>query len=149
MNDFAGAIADYDQALEIDPELLVAHISRGNARYHARDPLAFTDYLHVLRVNAPLAAREILGMLVDDLHHDAAAVLKNCNKHLRINPNDITALCRRGLTRILMGEPLEELRADFERVFRLRPDVESVIQPLISGAMERSRSFILSCTAGF
>ncbi len=83
-------------------------------------------------------------MLVDDLHHDAAAVLRNCNKHLRINPNDITALCRWGLTRILKGEPHEESEADFDQVFWLRPDIESVIQPLISGAIDQSRSSRLS-----
>ena len=83
-------------------------------------------------------------MLVDDLHHDSGAVLKNCNKHLRIDPDDITALCRRGLTLMLNGEPHEEPQADFDEVFRLRPDIESVIRPLISGAMDRSRSSRLS-----
>lgn len=66
-NDIRGAIADYTSAIEIDPRLLVAYLSRGNARYHNRDPMALADYWHALKVDPGLAAAEIIRMLVNDL----------------------------------------------------------------------------------
>ena len=76
-------------------------------------------------------------MLLADLRQDAAAVLTNCEKHLRINPHDLTSYCRRGLTRLLQCQPEEDVRPDFDRVLRLRPDVKSQLELLIDEAKQR------------
>ena len=56
-NDFAGAIADYDRALAIEPEQFHLYISRGNARYHKRDPRGLLDYRMAFRLDPHGAAR--------------------------------------------------------------------------------------------
>src|SRR5262249_50685028 len=100
---FREAIADYECALEIDPHLCMVYISRGNARYHLRDLACRDDYRTALRLNPLAAADEIVRMLVNDLQTDAAAVLENCRKHVRICPEDIVAQVRRGLSLWLLG----------------------------------------------
>src|SRR5262249_23630978 len=111
--DWAAAIADYDHALEIYPRFTVAYISRGNARYHERDPLAVTDYLRAFRLNASIAAREIVRILAEDLIRDARGVFENCSNHLRSNPEDPVARVRRGLS-LLFIKRNEDAKADLE-----------------------------------
>jgi tetratricopeptide (TPR) repeat protein len=51
-NDFTGAIADYDAALALEPDNAVFYLSRGNARYHRRDPEGVLDNCRKhLRIN--------------------------------------------------------------------------------------------------
>jgi tetratricopeptide (TPR) repeat protein len=131
LNNFADAIADYDRALACDPKLVGAYISRGHARYHRRDPRSSTDYQMAFLIDPHAAASEIARSLDEDLRRNAEAVLTNCLRHLRINPNDLMAYARRGLSLLLLGRD-EEARADLE-VIRARgpglwPDLERVVE---------------------
>ena len=51
--------------------------------------------------------REIVRLLTRDARADAAAVLDNCDRHLRINPDDLTAHARRALTLVALGRTAE------------------------------------------
>ena len=106
-NDFAGALADYDEALSLEPERYLFYISRGNARYHVRDPRAVFDYRIAFRLDAEGAAREFVRIVTTDAQRDAEAVLDNCNKHLRLSDRDVLAYARRGLTLLLLGRDAE------------------------------------------
>jgi tetratricopeptide (TPR) repeat protein len=130
---FHEAIADYDRALEIDPCLCMAHISRGNARYHLRDLHARDDYRRAFRLNPQAAAAEIVRILVNDLREDAAAALENCRKHLRICPDDIVARARRGLSLWLLGRE-EEAAQDFEQWLQRGPDWKVHLDLLLEAA---------------
>lgn len=45
LKDYEGAIADYDKALELDPQDTGAYFARGNAKYNLKDYAgAITDY---------------------------------------------------------------------------------------------------------
>jgi tetratricopeptide (TPR) repeat protein len=121
-NDFAGAAADYDRALTLEPWNFLFHISRGNARYHLRDRRAAADYRCAFRLDADGAAREIIRLAAADARRDAKGVLDNCRKHLRINSRDVLAYARRGLTLVVLART-EEALPDFARVAELAPAV--------------------------
>jgi tetratricopeptide (TPR) repeat protein len=131
LNDFAGAVADYDRALSIEPDKFHLYISRGNARYHQRDPRGVRDYQMAFCLDPDGAAREVVRMLRADLQRDADSVLDNCSKHLRINDRDILAYARRGLTLLLLGRAVEAA-PDLARVEAALPDAQLWLRQLIA-----------------
>lgn len=130
-NDFAGAMADYDEALRLAPEQFHIYISRGNARYHRRDPRAVLDFRMAFRLDPEAAAREFLRILTNDAKRQPEAVLENCDKHLRINERDLIATARRGFTLLLLGREAEAA-PDLERVQEMLPDMRGCLQRLIA-----------------
>jgi tetratricopeptide (TPR) repeat protein len=131
LNDFAGALADYNEALRLVPDNPVFHLSRGNARYHRRDPHALADYRTAWRLDAAATAREVARLVADDARRDAEGVLENCRKHLRISPHNAFALARRGLTQLVLGRTaLAE--GDLEQARALEPE----FRPLLEGVIE-------------
>jgi tetratricopeptide (TPR) repeat protein len=102
-SDFAGAVADYDQALRIDPLFWVAYVSRANARYHRRDRLGLADYRRAYRINPEGTVREIARLISQDARRDAEGALANCDKHLRISAADAVARARRALILTALG----------------------------------------------
>jgi tetratricopeptide (TPR) repeat protein len=121
-NQFAEALADYDQALNLEPDNVCYYISRANARYHKREVHAVQDFRMAFRLDAEDAAREVLRIVSADAQRDAELVLENCTKHLRISGRDVLANARRGLTLLLLGRHAEA-RADLERFHDLLPDL--------------------------
>src|SRR5262249_49493312 len=95
--DWAGAIVDFDQALEINPRFIEAYVYRGNARFHDHDLMAITDHLRGFAIDGPRAAREVLEVVGGDLRRNPRTFFQECNSHLASNPNDPGALIRRGL----------------------------------------------------
>jgi tetratricopeptide (TPR) repeat protein len=131
--DFDGAIADFDQAIAIDPGFCVAYISRGNARHHKRDPACQADYRAAFLLDPRLAAKELIRLLDAGFQHDLPGVLTNCRKHLRIDPGDVVALARHGLTRLLMGEEAEA-EHDFQQILLQSPGWKPHLQLLVDEA---------------
>jgi hypothetical protein len=129
--DFQGSIADYDLAIQLDPSLLFAFISRANARYHNRDAKALWDYWHVLKVEPAFGAREIIDMLADDLRNDERSVLVHSDRHVRMNNADPAAFGRRGLSRLLLGISDGSAEGDLERLVELVPDFAPCLQLLV------------------
>lgn len=121
-NQFAEALADYDQALSLEPDNVCYYISRANAYYHKRDERAILDFRMAFRLDAERAAREVLRTVTADARRDAEMVLENCTKHIRIGGRDVLANARRGLTLLLLGRRAEA-RADLERVSNMLPDL--------------------------
>jgi hypothetical protein len=64
--------------------------------------------------------------------------LDNCRKHLRINPADLTAYVRRGLSLLLLGKD-DEAAQDFEAVLSHCPDCKDDLQKTIQTARDRGR----------
>jgi tetratricopeptide (TPR) repeat protein len=106
-DDFRGAVADYDAALAAEPDNVCYHVSRGNARYHLRDPRGAADYRAAFRLDPAAAARELARLLVEDARRRPADVLDNCDRHVRIDPADALAYARRGLTLLALGRAAE------------------------------------------
>jgi tetratricopeptide (TPR) repeat protein len=131
LNDFAGAIADYDRALSLEPENFHLYISRGNARYHKRDPRGVFDFRRAFRLDPDGAARELLRILKGDVRRGAEAVLDNCDKHLRIHDRDVLAYARRGLTLLLLGRTAEAA-PDLARFAEAVPDMQGWLRKLVA-----------------
>jgi tetratricopeptide (TPR) repeat protein len=129
-NDFAGALADYDQALRLQPDNYLFYISRGNARYHLRDRHQVQDYRMAFRLDAEGACREFARFLKADAQRDAAGVLDNCAKHLRVNERDATAYARRGLTQLALGREAEAA-ADLAHYRELAPEMRAFLDRII------------------
>jgi hypothetical protein len=91
------------------------------------------------RLDARLAAAEIVRVLLQDLGRDAEAVLENCRKHIRINPGDLVAYARRGLTLLLLGREIEA-EQDFQQVLRRGPEWGGPLRLLIAEATHRRAS---------
>jgi tetratricopeptide (TPR) repeat protein len=131
LNDFAGALTDYNVALALEPNNPVFHLSRGNARYHRRDPVALADYRTAFRLDAEAAAREAVRMLADEARRDAEGVLTNCRKHLRISASDAVAHARRGLTLLLLGRDAEA-ENDLEQARTLQPEIWPLLKRVVA-----------------
>jgi serine/threonine-protein kinase len=138
-NDFAGAIADYDQAIALEPENHLYYLSRGNARYHRRDVRGAVDFRMAFRLDPEGTAREVARLLAADTQRDAAAVLDNCDKHLRLSDRDALAHARRGLTLLLVGREAEAAR-DLARFRALVPDLAPLLARVIDLAREHRDS---------
>lgn len=146
-NDFAGALADYDQALSLEPERYLFYISRGNARYHLRDPRGVLDYRMAFRLDADGAAREFVRILATDVQRDAEAVLDNCNKHLRLSDRDVQAYARRGLTLLHLGRDAEAA-PDLARCRALLGDALPYFQRLLERILSSRNSPAPTGSAG-
>jgi tetratricopeptide (TPR) repeat protein len=129
-NDFTGALADYNQALSLEPNNHLFHISRGNARYHLRDLKATLDYLIAFRIDLEGACQEFVRIISADARRDADSVLDNCTKHLRLNPRDVLAHARRGLTLLALGRDTEAAH-DFGMCCEMAPEMWSYLQRVI------------------
>jgi tetratricopeptide (TPR) repeat protein len=134
--DFEGAVADYDLALRIDPRYLAAMISRGHARYHLRDPRALDDYRRAQALDPEGTLRELARFCLDDVARDPEGVLKNCDQHLRINPQDVVARARRGLALAILGrDPIRDLM----QFSVLAPDLVESLNQLLELARRMNR----------
>ncbi len=64
-------------------------------------------------------------------------MLENCRKHIRINPDDLVAYARRGLTLLLQGRDAEA-EADFQQILRRGPEWQGPLRLLIDAARRRA-----------
>jgi tetratricopeptide (TPR) repeat protein len=146
-NDFRGAVADYDAALALEPDNVLYYVSRGNARYHLRDPRGMADYRTAFRLDPAAAAREAARLLVEDARRRPAEVLDNCDRHVRLDPADALAYARRGLT-LLILDRAAEAEPDLARCRELTPGqaddlrlvVVAVRRALLTGAWTAARA---------
>ena len=129
-NDFHGALEDYERALALEPENFLFHISRGNARYHLRDPRGLRDYRAAFGLDAGGAGREFARLLTADAQRDPDGVLDNCAKHIRIDSRDVLAYARRGLTLISLGREVEA-EADLARFREWAPAMRVHLQNVV------------------
>jgi hypothetical protein len=105
-----------DRALEVDPIDCLTYLSRGNARYNQMDPECEADYRSAFLLDAPLAAREIVRGLEDDIRSDVASILTRCRNRVNDNPQDVVARARLGLTMLLLYQDESALH-DLQQVF--------------------------------
>jgi hypothetical protein len=130
------ALDDPERTLDFDPSECVACISRGNVRYHKGDPECEADYRTAFVLDARLAASEIVLRLQGDMRDDVFYVLMNCRNHLIVNPHDVVARVRLGLTLLMLFQEAEALR-ELQQVFLRSPVWRPFLRLLVNEAKER------------
>jgi tetratricopeptide (TPR) repeat protein len=129
LGDLAGALLDYNEVLRLDPKCCLAWVSRGNARFHRRDPEAHHDYAQAFRLDAGRTARELARLIVGDARADATAALRNCHKHLRLDAADPIALARLGLTLLALHHD-QPAQPSLARVGELLPGLRPMVDKI-------------------
>jgi len=133
---FADALADCNHALALNSSSCMAHVTRGNIRYHLRDTGAPLDYLTAFDLDRKATAAEIVRIVREDIRADADAALKNCRQHLRISPQDVVARVRRGLMLLLQGRQAEAA-ADLDEAIARNPGWREYLELLVETAREQ------------
>ena len=102
---FRGAIEDYNQAIEINPNDADTYKKRGNARIALGDyQVAIEDYNQAIDIN-PNDAKAYKGRgLARSKLGEKQAAIEDYNRVIKINPNDAKAYIRRGLIRSKLGD---------------------------------------------
>jgi hypothetical protein len=130
LGDLEGAFDEFGREPEIDQGGCVAYISRGDARYQDGDRECEADYRTAFSLDAPLAALEIIRRLKGDIRDDLADVLLDCRERLRIDPKDVVARTRLGVTLLMIhrdDEGLCELQQVFARSAFWRPSLRLLV----------------------
>ena len=119
---YKDALADYDRAIELNPDYAAAYYNRGNAKQKlGRDEAAVGDFDEAIRLNPDYAeaygnrgtAKATLG------RHEAAVA--DYNEVIRLNPDYAIAYNNRGNVKQELGQH-EVAVTDFDEAIRLNPD---------------------------
>ncbi len=118
----APAIADYTEALKINPRLVAAWVNRGILRHDEGDPAgAVSDLTEALKVDpleaSALSCRASARLDLDDI----AGAIADCDEALRIDPKFVPAFVTRGSARHEKKDGKGAM-ADFEAALSIEPD---------------------------
>jgi len=122
------AFADYDRAIELDPEYALAFYNRANARDDSNDhDRAIADYGAAIRLD-PKYADAFVGRCAAraEAGRDLQPALADCNEALGLRPNDAGAIDTRGFVYLRLGQ-LDSAIADYDAALRLNPRLASAL----------------------
>ena len=121
--DYQGAIADFDRAIELNPNYFNAYIGRGNARDDSGDSRgAIADYDRALKISPNNASAYYNRGVTRSRLGDTQAALSDFTQALKINPNYASAYNNRGIARQSLGDSQGAL-ADFEQAIKFNPNL--------------------------
>jgi tetratricopeptide (TPR) repeat protein len=120
--DLTGAIADFTQAININPNLAVAYNDRGLSRYDLGDKqAAIEDYTQAIKADPNLAvAYYNRGLARYDLG-DKQTAIEDYTQAITINPNYANAYYNRGLARYELGDKQAAI-ADYTQAIKVEPN---------------------------
>ncbi len=120
--DRQGAIEDFSQAIELNPNYVNAYYNRGIVRYILGDNKgAIADFNEVLRINPNLFQAYVNRGNARDDSGDSQGAIADYNEALRINPSDSKAYYNRGVTRSRLGDNKGAI-ADYNEALRINPN---------------------------
>ena len=120
--DVAGAIAEFDRAIEVSPDCAEAWNNRGATRHSMGDlAAAMADFDRALTINARYAEAYNNRGIVRHLFRDLAGALADFDRALEIRPRYAECLSNRGTTRRALGD-MDGAIADYDRAIGVRPD---------------------------
>ncbi len=110
-DDYAGVMADFDKAIEIDPEFAEAYYSRGLAKnYRSNFPDSNNDLSKVQEIDLNFAGALIIQALaIDNQIKDYAGAIADFDKAIEINPEFADAYYCRGLVKNYFRNQVSEL----------------------------------------
>jgi len=109
LKDYQAAIADYDEAIRLNPELAEAFNNRGNAKSALEDYQgAIADYDEAIKLNPELAeAFNNRGISKFNMKDNPGAIA-DFDEALRLKPDDAGALHNRGVAKLKLAESRQD-----------------------------------------
>jgi tetratricopeptide (TPR) repeat protein/tRNA A-37 threonylcarbamoyl transferase component Bud32 len=122
MGDFAAAIADYSEAIRIDPELASVYNNRGNAEASlGNHDAAIADYSEAIRIDPGDATAYNNRASSQDSLGNYEAAIADYSQAIRVDPDFAIAYKNRGTARYSHGE-YEAAIADYSEAIRVNPE---------------------------
>jgi tetratricopeptide (TPR) repeat protein len=121
LGDLAGAIADYEQALALNPQHAAAYYNRGTARQDQGDlARAIADYEQAIALNPQYAAAYNNRGTARQDQGDLARAIADYTQAFTLNPQDAAAYYNRGTARQDQGDLVGAI-TDYEQALALNP----------------------------
>jgi tetratricopeptide (TPR) repeat protein len=121
LGDYQGAIADYNEAIRINPYYDEAFNGRGSARYSNDKEGAVLDFTKAIELNPSFAlAYDNRGVTNSNLGKKQEALF-DCNEAIRINPSYANFYYNRGNVLKDLGQKKEAI-ADYNEAIRINPN---------------------------
>ena len=99
--DYAGAIADFSQAIELDPEYVEAYYGRSLGHYRQRDSFkAIEDLTQAIKLNPEYTQAYVQRGVVKANSRDTSGSLSDYRQALVLSPLDATILYRQALSEL-------------------------------------------------
>jgi tetratricopeptide (TPR) repeat protein len=119
--DLGGAIADYTEAIRLNPEFLSAFNNRGNARADQGDLNgAIADFSEAIRLNPQNVSAFNNRGFARAQQGDRAGAITDFSEAIRLDPQDAGAFNNRGFARFELGYYAAAI-IDFTEAIRLEP----------------------------
>ncbi len=104
LGDSTGAIADYTQAIAINPKHALAYNGRGHVREKIGDKKgAIADFTMAIKVDPKFADAYINRCLTRSNAGDRKGAIEDCTYAIKINPNQVQAYLNRSLVNFRLG----------------------------------------------
>ncbi|MCY7338017.1 MAG: tetratricopeptide repeat protein [Chamaesiphon sp.] len=122
LNDFAGALADYNKAIELDPEYMDAYCNRGLLKYSELDDIygALDDFDKAIDIDPSDAINYYYrGLLKHNEINDIYGALDDYDKAIDIDPSDADFYFNRGLLKYNEMNDVHGAFIDFNKAIDL------------------------------
>ena len=121
LGDNQGAIADYNQAIAIDPQLSTAYNSRGNAKRNLGDNRgAIIDYNQAIAINPQIDGAYYNRGLIKSALGDKQGAIADFKQAITINPQLAEAYYYLGDAKADLGD-MQGAIADFNQAIAINP----------------------------
>jgi tetratricopeptide (TPR) repeat protein len=120
--DYQGAIADYTEAIRLNPNYVYAYLGRGNARDDLGDKQgAIADYNQAIKINPNYADAYYNRGYVRNNLEDKQGAIADYTQAIKINPNYANAYYNRGYVRDDLGD-YQGAIADYTQAIKINPN---------------------------
>ncbi len=118
--DYQGAIADYNKAIEINPQYAPAYVMRASFFVYSRRNLqeSIADYTKAIEINPQYTIAYLMRGITKSILKDYQAAISDYSKVIEINPQFTTAYEIRGDAKKALGD-IEFACADWKEATAL------------------------------